>query len=199
LVNEEAAIGAALHVVPLTGWRRGMLHEETGLLWVPPSPNIPTADTALVYAGMVLIEGTNLSEGRGTARPFHLVGAPWLAADALARELGALRLPGCLFRPQAFMPTASKFEGSECQGIEVHVTDRRTFRPVTAAVALLSLVRRLHPGDFRFQAETFDRLAGTARLREALEAGTGHAEIIAAWQPDLAAHEARRRKFLLYP
>ncbi len=198
LVNGERRLGASLRVVRMDGWRRDAFFDSCGLLWVPPSPNIPTPETALIYAGMVLIEGTSLSEGRGTAFPFRFVGAPWLDADRLAAELNALRLPGCVFRPTAFTPTASKHRGESCAGVEVHVTDWKPYRSVTVAVALIQTVRRLHPDKFQLQNETFDRLAGTSALREAIEAGTPLEKIVDGWRSEVEGYLTRREPFLLY-
>jgi uncharacterized protein YbbC (DUF1343 family) len=199
MVNEERRLGAQLEVVALEGWRRDVPYEAFGLVWIGPSPNIPTLDTAFVYAGMVLLEGTNLSEGRGTARPFHLAGAPWVDADRVADELRGLDLPGCAFRAARFVPTASKHAGVECAGIDLHVTDRRAFRPVAAAVALLLAVKRAHPDRLEIRRDTFDRLAGTAALREAIEAGASLEEITARWTTSLEEYARRRARFLLYP
>jgi uncharacterized protein YbbC (DUF1343 family) len=198
LVNDERRIGARLKVVAMQGYRREARFEDLGLPWVPPSPNIPTPATALVYAGTVLVEGTNLSEGRGTAQPFQLVGAPWLDGRRLAAELNRLRLPGVRFRAASFRPAASKYAGEDCSGIAFHVTDADAFEPVEAAVALLSTVRRLHPDELQFRAESFDRLAGGPRLRETIEGGKAAREIAAEWQEGLRAYVERRRGYLLY-
>ena len=198
LINEERTIGSKLRVVRMQGYRRSDTYETHGQVWVAPSPNIPTVDTARIYAGMVLVEGTNLSEGRGTTRPFHLVGAPWLNARRLADELNRLGLPGCLFRPTVFRPTISKHKGIECQGVELHLTNRESFESVRTGIALIVTVRRLHPEELTFRESAFDRLAGTGALREAIEAGKSHEEIIASWQPALKQYEQRRRKVLIY-
>ncbi|MBI4601383.1 MAG: DUF1343 domain-containing protein [Planctomycetes bacterium] len=198
MVSAEQRIGARLRVVAMEGWRRAAPIEDAGLVWVPPSPNIPTLDAALVYAGMVLLEGTSLSEGRGTALPFQLVGAPWVDPHALACELNALRLPGCLFRPARFTPSASKHQGALCGGVQVHVTDRRAYPSVKTAVALLLAVRRLHPGKLELRTEIFDRLAGTRALREAIERDAALEEIVAGWRDALDAYRRRRERFLLY-
>jgi uncharacterized protein YbbC (DUF1343 family) len=198
LAVAERGIGARLQVVRMQGYRRGMRFEETGLAWVAPSPNIPTPAAALVYAGTVLIEGTNLSEGRGTTRPFQLIGAPWLDGFRLAAELNALGLAGVRFREARFTPAASKFAGEECGGIEIHVTGAAVYEPVAAAVVLIETVRRLHPEELRFRAETFDRLAGTRALREAIESGIGFRDIAAGWEKALGEYRERRAVHLLY-
>lgn len=206
LFNELGGYGAALEVLPLAGWRRAMWYDETGLPWVTPSPNLPTFASAIVYPGTCLIEGTTLSEGRGTALPFEQLGAPWLDGDALAAELNALALPGVRWRPVGFTPGhGRKFPGTPCGGVQLHVTDRDALRPVEAVLHLLATVRRLAPDDFAWRPPAnparppfIDLLAGTPRLREALDAGRPPAEIAAGWAPDLARFAETRRAALLY-
>ncbi len=184
-----------LEVVAMGGWRRAMAFEQTGLPWVMPSPNLPTVDTAWVYPGMCLLEGTELSEGRGTTRPFEIFGAPFIDPDALARRLDAWRLPGAIFRPLHFQPTFQKHAGALCGGAQVHVTDRAIFRPCLTAVAILCAVRELWPRKLRWKQPPYeyeteklpiDILAGGAALREAIDAGAGPQEIAAGWEPGVA-------------
>jgi len=184
--------------VKMRGYHRRMVYQETGLVWVAPSPNIPTVNTALVYAGTVLVEGTNLSEGRGTTRPFQLIGAPWIEGDRLAREMNRLGLEGVTFRRVSFTPHFSKYRSQVCSGVELHVHTHRRFEPVTVAVALLETVKRLYPEKLRFGEDTFDRLAGTSRLREALERSRPFREVVQSWQVDLEEYRERRKKYLLY-
>ncbi len=198
LMNAEAGIGCDLRVVPLKGWKRSRWWDDTKLEWVLPSPNIPTLDTAIVYPGLCLVEGTNLSEGRGTTKPFELVGAPWLDSERLARSLNNLRLKGVYFRPQAFTPTFSKHKGEVCQGVQVHVLDRDDFEPLAAALHLCSLIMRQHPDQFQFLESHFDRLAGTGQVREALVRGDSVEAILKSWEPDLKAFEKLRKKHRLY-
>ena len=199
MVNRERKLGARLEVVEMEGYSRRHWYGDSGLVWVAPSPNIPDVETALVYAGMVLVEGVStLSEGRGTTRPFRLIGAPWLDGRRLAGKLNRLRLPGVLFRAAWFKPSASKFAGEECSGVEIHVTDTRSYRSVTAAVALICAVRKQHPAEFKFRERSFDRLAGTGALRKAIEAGRTHTEIVASWRKGLAGFLERRAPYLLY-
>ena len=191
-----------LTVIPMRGWRRDMRYAETGLPWVMPSPNMPTVDTALVYPGMCLVEGSELSEGRGTTRPFETVGAPWVDAPALAARLNAMGLPGVRFRPTWFTPTFSKHAGKACAGVQLHVTDRDAFRPVRTGLAVLKALHDQHPEDFAFlpgEPPFFDRLAGVGDLRAAIERGDTLEAIEARWQPGLSAFEALRRQHLLYP
>jgi uncharacterized protein YbbC (DUF1343 family) len=206
-LNAVHGIGCRLTVVPMRGWRRAMLWEDTGRPWVPPSPNMPTADTARVYPGGCLIEGTNLSEGRGTTRPFEWVGAPYLDPHAYAEHLERRGLPGVRFRPARFQPTFHKWAGRLCGGVHVHVTDRARFRPFLTGLALVDGARRLSPRAFRWRRPPyefesrrlpFDLLCGTDRIRRALEANTALEEIEAGWQRALSAWLARRARWLAY-
>lgn len=199
MVNKERKIGARLKVIRMKGYARGNWYRDTGLLWVAPSPNIPTVETALVYAGMVLVEGVEtLSEGRGTTRPFRMVGAPWLNGRLLAKKLNGLRLPGVLFREAWFTPSAGKFTGKECSGVEIHVTDRAAYRSVRVALELISAARLQNPAAFKFRDRSFDRLAGTDALRKAITAGKSTGSIIDSWKPGLASFLKRRAPYLLY-
>ena len=189
---------AKLTVVPMEGWKREMWFDETGLPWVIPSPNMPTLDTAAVYPGLVAIEGTNLSEGRGTTRPFELFGAPWIDAYGLAAKLNALGLPGVRFREAWFTPYFSKFAGERCGGCQVHVTDRAAFKPLATVLHIVKTVRDAYPAEFAFHAGYFDKVMGTASVRTALEAGTGVAAILEALEPGLRAFAALRQPYLLY-
>jgi uncharacterized protein YbbC (DUF1343 family) len=172
-----------------------------------PSPNMPTLETALVYPGACLFEGTNLSEGRGTTRPFELVGAPWVDGWALAEALAREDLPGVAFRPTTFRPTFHKHAGHSCGGVQLHVLDRRSFRPFRTGVALLLSLRRLWPGQFAWRDRPYefvedkpaiDLLAGGAWLREGAERDDTLAELSATWPDAERAFEERRRPFLLY-
>lgn len=208
LFNEEFGIGATLEVQRMDGWRRDMWWEETALPWVMPSPNMPTVDTAVVYPGMVLFEGTQLSEGRGTTRPFELVGAPGIDADALATSLSGLGLPGVHFRPAYFEPTFQKHAGVLCGGCQLHVTDRRSFRSVDAAVALLCAFRDALPGqtlpwrpppyEYEHHKMPIDILAGSPALREAVDAGATAAEVREIIPAGVEAFEETRARHLLY-
>ncbi|MFI0981593.1 exo-beta-N-acetylmuramidase NamZ domain-containing protein [Streptomyces sp. NPDC021093] len=186
-----------LEVVRTTGWRRGDFFDATGLPWVPPSPNMPTADTALVYSGTCLFEGTNLSEGRGTTRPFELLGAEgidrrWAAAA------NAERLPGVRFREAYFAPTFSKFQGKTVGGVQLHVHDRKSYDPVRTGIALLVTAKKSWSG-FAWRPDNWiDKLTGNARVRTMIDAGAGTDEVVGAWQADLAAFRRVRREHLLY-
>jgi len=189
---------AKLTVVPMEGWTREMWFDQTGLPWIIPSPNMPTLDTATVYPGLVMIEGTNMSEGRGTTKPFELFGAPWIDGFDLARTLNGLSLPGVRFREAWFTPSFSKFQGQLCSGCQVHVTDRSAFRPFSTALHIIKTVRDISPGKFEFHADYFDQVMGTASVRKALEAGADVATILANIEPGLAAFAELRKPYLLY-
>ena len=198
LFNAESELGCDLRVVLLKEWKRSQWYDRTDLQWIMPSPNMPTLSTAAVYPGSCLIEGTNLSEGRGTTRPFELIGAPWLDAVGLARRLNRLGLQGVEFRPQAFRPTFSKYEGEICRGLQIHVLDRHAFDPIKAALYLLREVMRMHPGEFKFLDAAFDRLSGSPTVRKQLLVEKPVPEVISGWQRDLAAFRERRAAFLIY-
>lgn len=189
---------AKLTVIPVEGWSRSMWFDETRLPWVIPSPNMPTLDTAIVYPGLVALEGTNMSEGRGTTRPFELFGAPWIEGSELAAKLNALALPGVLFREAWFTPSFSKFQGELCGGCQLHVSDRTTFRSVAAILHIVKTVRDMYPDKFVFHADYFDKVMGTASVRKALEAGTDVATILGTIQPGLDAFASLRKAYLLY-
>jgi uncharacterized protein YbbC (DUF1343 family) len=207
LVNAERRLGCRLHVVRMEGWRREMLWADTGLPWVLPSPNMPAPDTALVYPGMCLLEGTEASEGRGTTRPFEICGAPWVDGRRLAEALEAEALPGLRVRPLAFRPTFHKVAGQVCGGIQLHVTDAARFRPYRTGVAVVRALARLGGAEFRWRARPYefvadrpaiDLLAGSADLRRQIEAGVPLGEMIAAWQAGEDDFRAARRPYLLY-
>ena len=206
-LDERHAIGCRLTVVPMRGWRRAMAWEDTGLPWVPPSPNMPTLDTVLVYPGGCLIEGTNLSEGRGTTRPFEWIGAPYLDAQRYADALESLRLPGVRFRPARFQPTFHKWAGRLCDGVQVHVTDARRFKPFLTGLAEIAVARRLAPRGFAWRRPPYefekrrmpiDILCGTDAIRKAIESGTPLSTIERAWQRDLDRWKRLCARYLLY-
>ncbi len=207
-VAERHLEGAPLHVIPCQNLRRSDHFDETGLPWVLPSPNMPSLETAIVYPGGCLVEGTNLSEGRGSTRPFEIMGAPWLNGRAFAEKLNAAGLPGITFRPLTFRPTFQKHAGTDCGGVQFHVTDRQTFQPVRAGYAFLQAAYAMAPGSFRWRTEIYeyvtnpiaiDLLFGSARERAAIEAGLPWQEAAAAWVPEETAFRQRRQPALLYP
>jgi uncharacterized protein YbbC (DUF1343 family) len=209
LFNDHFALGAPLEIVRMERWRRGVYgdHTGTGLPWVMPSPNMPTIETAFVYPGTVLFEGTTLSEGRGTTRPFELVGAPWIDAERFADAMNALELPGVHFRPAVFEPTFQKHAQRACGGCQIHVLRREEFRPVITGVALIATFRRFDPARFAWRPPPYeyereklpiDLLAGSDVLRRQIEADAPLTEIVASWREDELAFERLRKPFLLY-
>jgi len=191
----------------MDGWRRDMYFDATGLTWIISSPNIPTFDTTTVYPGGVLFEGTNVSEGRGTTRPFELIGAPWVIAERFADGMNRRGLPGVFFRPALFEPTFQKHAGQGCAGCQVHVLDRRTFQAVEAGVALIEAFRASDPDrfgwkkppyEYEFDKMPIDCLAGSAQLREQIDAGVPARDIARSWEPDVAAFLKVRDQFLIY-
>jgi uncharacterized protein YbbC (DUF1343 family) len=205
--NDHFGIHAAVDVVPMDGWSRSMYYDATGLPWVLPSPNIPTLDTAIVYPGAVLFEGTLLSEGRGTTRPFELIGAPWIDGERFAEALNARRLPGAYFRPAFFEPTFHKHAKVLCGGCQVHVTDREAFEPMRVAVEMLAEFRREAPSEklwrdppyeYEHVKPPIDILYGSDRLRTGIDAGEDPASIVKDWRRDEEAFRELRRRFLLY-
>ncbi|MFE5546724.1 exo-beta-N-acetylmuramidase NamZ domain-containing protein [Streptomyces sp. NPDC056534] len=195
--GEFLATPVALETVRMTGWRRTDFFDATGLPWVPPSPNMPTPETALVYSGTCLFEGTNLSEGRGTTRPFELLGAEGIDRR-WAEAANALGLPGVRFREAYFAPTFSKFQGKTVGGVQLHVDDRESFDPVRAGIGLLITARSSWSG-FAWRADNWiDKLTGSTRVRTLIDAGAGVDEVVGAWQADLAAFRAVRREYLVY-
>lgn len=207
LYYSERKLTCDLQVISCTGWRRSMTFDETGLPWVLPSPNMSTLETARVYPGQCLLEGTNLSEGRGTTRPFEICGAPWVDKDRLLGRLEARSLPGVTFRAVHFRPMFQKFAGVVCGGVQMHVTNHRLFQPVRASLTLLQALRQESRELFRWRTETYefvsdkpaiDLLFGSARERKLIEAGNEPEAIAANWVDEEAAFIERRKPFLLY-
>jgi uncharacterized protein YbbC (DUF1343 family) len=207
LFNEHFGLGASLEIVKMEGWQRHMYADAMDLPWVMPSPNMPTLDTAVVYPGTVLFEGILISEGRGTTRPFELIGAPWINAEDFARRMNALHLKGVYFRPAVFEPTFQKHAKQACAGCQIHVTDRRTFRPVLVGVALIAMFHavdserfawRQPPYEYEHDKMPIDILAGSEELRRQIEAGMDAQAIAASWQQDEDSFKRLREPFLIY-
>ena len=197
-----------LTVVPMEGWKRRMSFAQTGLPWVLPSPNMPTCDTAAVYPGQVLLEGTNLSEGRGTTRPFEIWGAPWLDAAAFRARFEKRRLPGLVLRDHDFQPTFHKFEGQVCRGFQIHVTDPGRYLPYLTTLAILQDVVALHRSEFAWKQPPYeyvtdrlpiDVLTGDPGVREAIEGGADLRKLAASWRGEIRGFEKEVRQHLLYP
>jgi uncharacterized protein YbbC (DUF1343 family) len=207
LFNDAFEIGAPLEVVRMEGWNRSAWWDVTGLTWVMPSPNMPTLDTAAVYPGTVLFEGSLMSEGRGTTRPFELVGAPDVDAERFADTMNARELPGVRFRPAVFEPTFQKHTGQTCGGCQIHVRDRKEFHPVKTGVALIDQFHRSAPNSFGWRSPPYeyerdkqpiDILAGSDALRRQVEAGVPVDDIADSWRESERSFETLRRPFLLY-
>src|SRR5262252_4479644 len=207
LFNTEFGIGANLAVIRMEGWHRELYFDATGLPWVIPSPNMPTLDTAIVYPGTVLFEGTNVSEGRGTTRPFEITGAPWPVAERFAEAMNRTGLPGVYFRPVVFEPTFQKHAKTACAGCQIHVLDRRTFKPVATGVTLIEAFRtagknefawRKPPYEYEHDKMPIDILAGSSQLREQIEGGIEAREIASSWVPAVDAFVKIRERYLLY-
>lgn len=196
-----------LHIVPLQNWSRQLYFDETALPWAMPSPNMPTVETAVVYPGMCLLEATNLSEGRGTTRPFEIFGAPWIDHWRLANVLNGLQLPGVYFRPLEFQPTFNKYQGQICRGCFMHVTNRKIFKPFVTAIAILREVIvnyqgffewKQPPYEYEYHKLPFDILVGNSWLRVMLEAGSTYQQMEIRWQKELKAHLSELEPFQLY-
>ena len=199
MYNAERHIGAELTVVPVAGWRRGMWWDETGLPWVNPSPNIRRLEAAIHYPGTVFFEATNVSEGRGTDLPFEQIGAPWLRHTDVAAAMNAMNLPGVRFGAVEFSvsATARKYPGQVLKGVRFTLTDRDAYRPLAASLLMIDRIRRMHPDQFQWTGGGIERLGGTARLRQAIEAGT-LPELLREWERDQATFAERRRRYLIY-
>ena len=205
-INVEFGFGADLTIVPMRGWKRAQWFDQTGRVWVPSSPGIPRLETAVVYPGTCMLEGTNLSEGRGTYLPFELAGAPWVDGHRLAERLNQRGIAGMTARSASFIPTASKYQGEICQGVQIHVLDRAVFRSIQAVLEIITCCQELFPNDFKFlppanQADPrphFDLLSGSDKLRQAIEAGQSVEQNTTGWQPGLEEFAQRRKPYLRY-
>jgi uncharacterized protein YbbC (DUF1343 family) len=198
LMSTTFDLDVELAVVEMRGWRRDYWFDQTGRAWVPTSPAMPHVSTATVYPGTCLLEGTNVSVGRGTALPFEICGAPWLAGAALAERMNALNLAGARFRPLHFCPSADRYAGQECGGVQVHITDRAALRPVMLGLHLVAAIRSLHPREFAWAAAHFDRLLGGARTREAIETDAPVETFAGDWDVVCAQFEQGRQPYLRY-
>jgi uncharacterized protein YbbC (DUF1343 family) len=207
LFNEHFKIRCDLEVISMDGWKREFWHDDTDAPWVMPSPNIPTLDSATVFPGTVHFEGTQISEGRGTTRPFELIGAPYIDPDAYAEQLNGLGFAGVFFRSCAFQPTFQKHAGVTCGGVQIHVTDRDSFEPWLAGIAMAKLAHDMYPAEFRwkvppyeyvFDKNPFDVISGTAKIREAFEKGTALDQIAEETKAPLEEFKKLREPYLLY-
>ncbi|MCW7754156.1 DUF1343 domain-containing protein [Desulfobotulus sp. H1] len=207
MINTVHQIHADLAVIPMTGWRRDMGFRETGLPWILPSPNMPSPETALVYPGQVLWEGTNLSEGRGTTKPFEFFGAPWLNTHAILRRLPEDALAGSILRPLVFEPTSGKYAGEPCHGFQIHINEPASYSPCYQSLCLLQAVMEQHPSSFALKEPPYeyeyeklpmDMILGSSKIRESLQNGVSANELRQTWQKDLADYRSRTKDFLLY-
>jgi uncharacterized protein YbbC (DUF1343 family) len=207
-LRDEFYSSLDLHVIPMKEWKRRMWFDDTGLPWVLPSPNIPTLDTALVYPGMCLLEATNLSEGRGTTRPFEIFGAAFIDAEVLAEKLKSFALPGVIFRPMYFQPTFQKHAGKLCGGAQIHVTNRNRFKPFKTGVAVIKAIQGLYPDFFKWKQPPYeyekdkmpiDILAGTDRLRQDMEDGRSLEHMEEWWSEQCIEFNKKvRKRYLIY-
>ena len=207
MFNDHFNLSCELEVVQMDGWSREYWFDQTDAPWVLPSPNMPTVDAATVFPGTVHFEGTQMSEGRGTTRPFELIGAPYVVPEDYAAQLNAQKFSGVYFRSCVFRPTFQKHGNVSCGGVQIHVLDREVFEPVIAGVAMAKIAYDMYPNDFAwkeppyeyvYDKNPFDVIAGTARIREAFEKGTALTEIEQSWQPGLSEFKETRDRFLLY-
>ena len=199
-INKQDNINCKLYVIPMEGWNRNMFWSDTNLPWVQPSPNIPTPTSAIVYAGTCLFEGTNVSEGRGTTKPFELIGAPWIKSLDLSDKLNSLNLPGVIFSPAYFTPTFSKFKGEMCGGVCLHVRDKHTFRAVETAVAMIDTIKSMYKDKFEWRKPVnnkwwIDLLTGSTQLRES---DLPYQKLISEWNKEASAFKEISKKFYLY-
>lgn len=207
MFNEEFQIGCDLECVTMQGWSRELWYDETDGPWVFPSPNIPTVSSTVVFPGTVHLEGTQMSEGRGTTRPFELVGAPYINAEEFSEALARLNSPGVYFRSCVFKPTFQKHGGEACGGVQIHVTDRSVFEPVITGIAIVKTAFDMYgeqfrwkdpPYEYEYDRNPFDIISGTSRLRAAIERGDTLDQIQASWQAPLREFKSLRERFLLY-
>jgi beta-N-acetylhexosaminidase len=207
LFNKEFNINCELEVVTMENWERSDFCDETDAPWVLPSPNIPTVDTAIVFPATVYLEGTQVSEGRGTTKPFEILGAPYIDAKQLTESLNELQLPGVIFRQTNFLPTFQKHQKIVCGGTFLHISDRKTFKPVITGLAIIQNLIELFPNDFKWKTppyeyeydrNPFDVIAGTVKIREMLENGSGLEEIENSWREDLESFDILRKNYLIY-
>lgn len=199
MFNEKHLMKKAnLIVIPMQGWARNMWFDETGIPWISPSPNMPTLKTATIYPGQVFVEGTNISEGRGTDTPFELFGAPWIDGSELTKSLNGLHLPGVRFEQAAFTPVFSKYRGELCEGSRIQIEDRSVFKPLMTTLSILKAILEKYAGDFAFHNDYFDKIMGNSEVRHKLLQGQSISEIVGTYDPQLDQFGALRKPYLLY-
>jgi uncharacterized protein YbbC (DUF1343 family) len=207
LFNKEYGIACELEVIPMKGWKRTMFFRDTGMVWIPPSPNLPTPESALVYPGQVIWEGTNVSEGRGTTQPFEIFGAPFVDPERVLHTLDGNRLSGATLRPIVFEPTSNKWAHTPCKGFQIHVTDPQRFKPYRTTLSLLQAIRRHHskefkwrppPYEYEYSKKPIDLIIGDKTVRRRIEAFEPIADIEASWQEDLEKFNQTSRTYYMY-
>lgn len=202
MFNEQGwlknGVRADLVVVPMTDWRRRMWYDQTGLAFIKPSPNISVLQTAAVYPGLCLLEGTNVSEGRGTEMPFRQFGAPWIRSKSFTTRLNRLNLPGLRFTPTSFTPTSSKYQGQKCHGVKIIITDRDLLEPYYSGILIVNELYRMYPDAFQWKARHFDHLSGTSSIRQAIITGSSLERLRKDWQAELKSFLKIRKKYLMY-
>jgi len=189
---------ANLKVIPMRDWRREFWFDQTSLPWIAPSPNMPALQTATVYPGQVFLEGTNISEGRGTEKPFELLGAPWIDSHILTKKINHINLQGVTFEEAWFVPSFSKYQGEFCGGVQIHVLDRNLFKPFESTLHIIKTIRDMYPDQFKFHAEYFDKIMGTKLIRQSIEKGMGIEEIVKGYEKQLEEFDKLRKAYLLY-
>jgi uncharacterized protein YbbC (DUF1343 family) len=199
-INKKMRIHCKLYVIPMSGWHRNMYWKDTGLKWIKPSPNIPTLNAAIAYSGTCFFEGTNLSEGRGTAKPFETIGAPWIKPNELSRTLNILNLPGVRFSPTCFTPTFSKYKGINCGGVKIHISNKTTYNSVETAIAMIRVIQKLYPDSFKFRSPKkgrwwIDLLTGSSLLRRS---NYSYTKINKIWQLESKKFKEESASFYLY-
>lgn len=206
LFNAEFGIACDLEVIPMKGWKRHMYFRDTGLPWIAPSPNLPTPESAMVYPGQVIWEGTNISEGRGTCQPFEIFGAPFLDTDAILKDMKG-KMPGALLRPLVFEPTSNKWAGQPCRGFQIHVTDPEQYRPCLLSLRLLQSIIRHHPSDFQWKQPPYeyefeklptDLILGSRKIRERIERMDSLDDIAEEWREEMEEFRTLSRKYHIY-
>ena len=203
MFNEQGwlkdGVKADLVVIPMKEWRRSMWYDQTGLKFIKPSPNMVSLGAATVYPGLCLLEGTNISEGRGTPQPFIQFGAPWIDSGRLTAELNRLNLPGIRFRPASFTPVSSKYKGQRCNGVRIIVTDRDLLESYFSGILIVNKIYQIYPNEFQWKVSHFDRLCGSSDIREAITNKSSLEELRESWQAELKSFLQIRNKYLMYP
>jgi uncharacterized protein YbbC (DUF1343 family) len=191
-------VKADLVIIPMKGWRRNMWYDQTGLTFIKTSPNMPNLETAAIYPGLYLLEGTNISEGRGTNMPFRQFGAPWIDSKQLAERLNKLNLPGMRFEPVSFTPESSKYKDQRCNGARIIISERDRLEPYFSGIRIINEIHRMYPQDFQWKVKHFDRLCGTSKIRDAIINSSSLNSLRSNWQTGLQQFQKIRKKYLIY-